>query len=150
MAEEWKAKGNEALKAKDFDSAIKHYSEAISLDGTNHIYFSNRSAAYLSKGDGENARADGEQCITLKPDWPKGYSRKGAALHKLSRLQDAIDVYKLGLETCPNDATLMSALKSVQALQASSEAATHNEVKSTEKTEENTEEVPEWKKQSEE
>lgn len=144
-AEEWKAKGNEALKAKDFDSAIKHYSEAISLDGNNHIYFSNRSAGYLSKGDGENALLDSEQCIRLKADWSKGYSRKGAALHKLSRLQDAVDVYSLGLEVCPNDITLITALKSIQAL------IEQTKTNSTEnKNTDASEEVPEWKTQSEE
>ena len=30
----------------DFDDAIKHYSIAIRLDKTNHIYYTNRSASY--------------------------------------------------------------------------------------------------------
>jgi len=113
-AEAFKAKGNEALKAKNFDEAIKMYTEAIKLDASNHVLFSNRSAAYLMKGDAESALKDGEQCVSLKPDWPKSYSRHGAALHKLRRYEEAEKVYQAGLQQFPGDATLSSALKSVQ------------------------------------
>lgn len=34
--------GNEEFNAKNFDKAIKYYSEAIRLDPENHIYYSNR------------------------------------------------------------------------------------------------------------
>ena len=44
-----------------------------------------RSAAHLSNGDAASALADGEACVAAKPDWPKAYSRQGAALHALKR-----------------------------------------------------------------
>jgi tetratricopeptide (TPR) repeat protein len=151
-AEDCKAKGNEALKAQDFEAAIRHYSDAINLDSSNHIYFSNRSAAYLSKGDGENALLDADKCVTIKPDWAKSYSRKGAALHQLSRLQEALEVYKLGLEACPNDSSLESALKSVQSLLSSSSQAlpAKQEGSSPDTSNSAPQPVPEWKTQSEE
>jgi stress-induced-phosphoprotein 1 len=153
-AEDCKAKGNEALKAQDFEAAIRHYSDAINLDSSNHIYFSNRSAAYLSKGDGENALLDADKCVTIKPDWAKSYSRKGAALHQLSRLQEALEVYKLGLEACPNDSSLESALKSVQSLLSSSQAlpvpAKQEESSPDTSNSAPQQPVPEWKTQSEE
>lgn len=43
------------------------------------------SAAYLSKGDATKALEDAEACIEANSTWAKGYSRKGAALHKLMR-----------------------------------------------------------------
>ena len=55
-AEDAKTQGNTALAAKDFDNAIKWYSQALdfskrlALPNNRHVYFSNRSAAYLSKG----------------------------------------------------------------------------------------------------
>jgi len=112
-AEDCKLKGNEALKAKDFDKAIEWYSEALKLH-SDHVYFSNRSAAYLSKGFAETALKDAEDCIKLNPTWPKGYNRKGAALHKMKRYDDAIAVYEEGLKLDPNDAALQKALQAVK------------------------------------
>lgn len=113
-ADEFKAKGNAALVAKNFSSAIEHYTSAINLDGSNHVYYSNRSAAYLSKGDGQNALSDAESCIALKSDFPKGYSRKGAALHCLKRFNDSIGAFEEGLALFPGDKGLVSGLESVK------------------------------------
>ncbi len=84
------------------------------MDGTNHVYYSNRSAAYLSKGDAQNALDDAEACIGLNPSFAKGYSRKGAALHSLKRYNDSIEVYELGLGKFPDDKGLKSGLDSVK------------------------------------
>lgn len=47
-AEAAKARGNAAFDARDFASAVKHYSMAIRLHPTNHILWSNRSAAHCA------------------------------------------------------------------------------------------------------
>lgn len=78
------------------------------------MYYSNRSAAYLKKGDANNALADADACIGLKPDFPKGYSRKGAALHALKRFNDSIAAYQEGLTKFPGDAGLKKGLEDVQ------------------------------------
>ena len=98
-AADFKAKGNAALQAGNFDDAIDAYTEAIELDATNHVFYSNRSAAYLSNDNGEAALADAELCIKTKGDWAKGFNRKGAALHHLGRLEDAIAAFEEG--KCP-------------------------------------------------
>ncbi|GBG34403.1 Tetratricopeptide repeat protein 1 [Hondaea fermentalgiana] len=112
-AEDCKARGNEALKAKDFDKAIEWYTEAIKL-AKNHVYFSNRSAAYLSKGFAETALKDAEECIALKPDWGKGYVRKGAALHNLKKYDESAAAYEKGLEFEPELAALKNGLEAVK------------------------------------
>lgn len=71
QAEEFKAKGNEALQRGDLDEAISLYTHAIGLDTTNHVFYSNRSAAYAKKGDYENAYQDAKKTTELKPDWGK-------------------------------------------------------------------------------
>ena len=76
----FKEKGNKHLQAQEFDEAIAAYTEAINLDPKDHVFFSNRSAAYLSKGDAKSALSDAERCITLNGSWPKGYSRKGSLI----------------------------------------------------------------------
>jgi len=120
-ADAFKAKGNAALTAKNFPEAIEMYTEAIKLDGTNHVYYSNRSAAHLSSGDNQAALEDGEACIGAKPDWPKAYSRKGAALHAMKKYDEAEATYQAGLEKCPDDASLTSALKEVNDAKAKTE-----------------------------
>lgn len=76
-ADELKAKGNAALQAENFAEAVKFYSEAIEIDPSNHILYSNRSAAYAKTNEYASALRDAEKTIELKSDWPKGYSRKG-------------------------------------------------------------------------
>lgn len=102
------------MQAGNATEAIEHYTKAIQLDGANHVYFSNRSAAYLSQGDAHNALEDANSCLGLKSDFAKGYSRKGAALHALKRYNDSIAAYEVGLEQFPGDAGLTKGLADVK------------------------------------
>jgi stress-induced-phosphoprotein 1 len=112
--DQFKAKGNAALQAGNHSQAIEYYSKAINLDGANHVYYSNRSAAYLSAGDANNALEDANACLGLNPDFSKGYSRKGAALHALKRYNDSIAAYEQGLAKFPDDAGLKKGLEQVK------------------------------------
>jgi len=113
-ADELKAKGNAALQQGNLTQAIEHYTCAINLDGSNHVYYSNRSAAYLKHGDANNALSDAEACIALNPGFSKGYSRKGAALHGLKRYNDSVAAYEEGLAKFPNDKGLTTGLEEVK------------------------------------
>ncbi|KAE8747511.1 hypothetical protein FOCC_FOCC005842, partial [Frankliniella occidentalis] len=110
-----KEKGNAALQQGNYTEAIKFYSDAIALDPTNHVLFSNRSAAYAKDEQFELAYADAEKTVTLKPDWGKGYSRKGSALAYLGRTDEAIEAYEEGLRIDPTNAQLAEGLKEVKA-----------------------------------
>jgi len=80
-----KEQGNSALTAGKFEEAIQAYTSAIKLDESNHVLYSNRSAAYLKAGRFQDALSDAEKTIKLNPTWPKGYSRMGAALFALQK-----------------------------------------------------------------
>ncbi|XP_054712606.1 stress-induced-phosphoprotein 1-like isoform X2 [Uloborus diversus] len=114
-----KDKGNSALNAGNFDEAIKYYTEAISEDSSNHVLFSNRSAAYCKAGKYKEALIDAEKTVEVKPDWAKGYSRKGAALAYLKRYDDALNAYKEGLKFDPNNEQLKEGIKEVQSQMSS-------------------------------
>ncbi|KAI8826796.1 uncharacterized protein EV422DRAFT_11060 [Fimicolochytrium jonesii] len=114
-AEDFKSQGNQAFSAGQFEEAIKFFSQAIELDGNNHVLYSNRSASYASLKNYEAALKDAEKTVEIKPDWPRGYSRKGAALHGLGDLEQAAEVYKAGLQVDPNNAPLKKALDEVEA-----------------------------------
>ena len=94
-----KEEGNMAMKGGRLDDAISAYSRAIISNNNvmdKHIFYSNRSAAYMSKDEFEKALQDACKCIELSPHWAKGYSRKGAALFSLNRLEEAVSAYEVG------------------------------------------------------
>ncbi|CAI5702966.1 unnamed protein product [Peronospora effusa] len=110
QAESFKAEGNKLVAAKQYKDAIEMYTRAIELDPDNAVYYSNRSAAYLAMGDARGkALKDAEKCIELKPDWWKGFSRKGAAEHALHRFDAARGTYKQGLCLDPDNSSLLQA-----------------------------------------
>lgn len=110
QAEVFKVEGNKLLAEKKFADAVEMYTRAIELDPDNAVYFSNRSAAFLAMGDARGkALKDAERCIELKPEWWKGYSRKGAAEHALLRFDAARATYNQGLTLDPDNASLLQA-----------------------------------------
>lgn len=78
------------------------------------MFFSNRSGAYASLNQLDDALKDAVQCITIKPDWAKGYQRKGHAEYELGQLPEAITTYKLGLEKEAGNAILLDRLSKVE------------------------------------
>lgn len=58
--------------------------------------------------------ADATKVTEIKPDWAKGWGRKGAALHGQGDLVGALDAYEEGLKLDPNNAQNKSGLASVK------------------------------------
>ena len=82
------AKGNAAFSAKNFGEAVKHYTEAIGHDPSSYIFYSNRSACYALSMPPNYADSlqDAKKCVSLKPDFAAGYSRKGLAESEFSQI----------------------------------------------------------------
>ncbi|KAG2119138.1 chaperone [Suillus discolor] len=93
-----KDQGNKAFSAKDYDKAIELFTAAIAIDPSNHVLFSNRSAAKAGNKQWAGALEDAEQCVKLNQSWSKGYARKGAALHGARRYDEAVGAYEAGLK----------------------------------------------------
>jgi small glutamine-rich tetratricopeptide repeat-containing protein alpha len=79
-AEKFKQEGNAQMSSKNYDAAIESYGKAVALDPNNPVYYSNRAAAYSSKGDHLAAIGDAEQAITVDPNFVKAYHRLGCVL----------------------------------------------------------------------
>ncbi|XP_067124872.1 stress-induced-phosphoprotein 1-like [Centruroides vittatus] len=109
-----KDQGNAALNAGKLDDAVAFYTDAIKLDPSNHVLYSNRSAAYAKAEKFKEALDDAEKTISCKPDWSKGYSRKGASLAYLKRYEEAIEAYEEGLKHDPNNVQLKEGIKEVE------------------------------------
>lgn len=110
-----KDQGNKALSAGKIEEAVRCYTEALALDPSNHVLFSNRSAAYAKKGEYDSALQDACQTIKIKPDWGKGYSRKAAAQEFLGRFEDAKATYQEGLRQEPANQQLKEGLQNIEA-----------------------------------
>lgn len=65
MADALKAEGNKAFSAKDYDRAIDLFSQALDLDQSNFVIWSNRSAAKAGKRDYDGALADADEVRSL-------------------------------------------------------------------------------------
>ena len=74
-----KEEGNREFAAKNYDKAVKHFSEAISL-APSAVFYSNRAAAYFSLKEFRLSAEDAKQVVILDKKWVKGWSRLGAAL----------------------------------------------------------------------
>ena len=60
-------KGNTSLEQKNYDGAIRHYTESIRLRPNNSSSYGNRGIAYWRKGDPEQALLDYNKAIELDP-----------------------------------------------------------------------------------
>jgi small glutamine-rich tetratricopeptide repeat-containing protein alpha len=97
-AERLKGLGNEAMKKKDYDSAVKHYTAALDVIPLNPIYLSNRAAAYSGQGKHELAKEDAEMAVAADPNYSKAWSRLGLAKYVLGDAKGAMEAYKSGMD----------------------------------------------------
>ncbi|KAJ5028401.1 hypothetical protein J3E72DRAFT_212998 [Bipolaris maydis] len=114
MADALKAEGNKLFAEKKFAESIEKFSQAIELDPTNHVLYSNRSGAYASLKDWKKALEDANKVTEIKPDWSKGWGRKGTALHGEGDLVGASDAFDQALKLDPNNAQAKSGLEAVK------------------------------------
>lgn len=89
-AEDQKQLGNEEFNVGNYAKAVEHYSEAIKLDPENHIYYSNRSAAYGAAGNWEQAEIDAKECVRCNPGFAKGYHRLANAQKQQGKNAEAV------------------------------------------------------------
>lgn len=105
-AARFKNQGNKVFQQGENVKAAKFYTLAIHLDCTNHVYFSNRAACYFNQQFYMGAYWDSLRCISLDPNWPKGYLRKAATELALKRYTDALTTASQGLKLDPSNKDL--------------------------------------------
>ncbi|RNE98792.1 mitochondrial import receptor subunit [Trypanosoma conorhini] len=82
-AEEYRARGNDAMRQGELRKALRCYSEALQCEPASSTLWSNRAAAMIRLGRGDAALSDAEKAISLDPTNVKAYYRKASALSLL-------------------------------------------------------------------
>ncbi|BAT96666.1 hypothetical protein VIGAN_08364100 [Vigna angularis var. angularis] len=93
-----KDQGNEFFKSGKYLKAAALYTQAIKQDPSNPTLYSNRAAALLQLDKLNKALDDAEITIKLKPQWEKGYFRKGSILEAMKRYDDALAAFQIALQ----------------------------------------------------
>ncbi|KAK1645255.1 hypothetical protein QYE76_063060 [Lolium multiflorum] len=119
-----KSQGKNAVKRKDYLGASKLYSEALELDNCDATLYSNRSLCYVQIGKSQKALLDADVCIARRPNWVKGYYRKGAAHMSLKEHKKAVEAFLDGLKLDPGNAEIEKVLwESLEAMKKDHAAA---------------------------
>lgn len=114
---ELKLQATEAFKRKEYIIAGDLYTCAMSFQpspkGLANL-LAHRSFCMLHAGIGKEALSDAARCTVLRPLWPKGYYRLGAAFMLLQDYGKAAQTFEAGLKLDPTNADMANALREAQ------------------------------------
>jgi tetratricopeptide (TPR) repeat protein len=102
LADAKKQAGNQFYREKQFDKALKCYSEALAIDPTNHLYYCNLSAATATLGLWEESASAARRCLQLSPGFVKAHIRLATAEMNLGRYDEAVAAVEVGLQQQSN------------------------------------------------
>ncbi|KAG8345630.1 putative Ankyrin repeats (3 copies) putative Ankyrin repeat [Trypanosoma vivax] len=115
----FKTQGNKVFEDGENVKAAKFYGLAIRMDSKNHIFFSNRAAAYFNQHHYSGAYWDAVRCVTLAPQWPKGYFRKAATELAMKKYEESLKTCEEGLRLDPNNKDLLTTRDEVRSKKVS-------------------------------
>eukprot|EP01113_Clastostelium_recurvatum_P040462 TRINITY_DN6293_c0_g1_i11.p1 TRINITY_DN6293_c0_g1~~TRINITY_DN6293_c0_g1_i11.p1 ORF type:complete len:689 (+),score=82.44 TRINITY_DN6293_c0_g1_i11:43-2109(+) len=124
QAEVLKNEANQCFTRGEWSLAVDKYTQAIDLDNTNPVFYSNRAAALCSWGDSfggavpllgysyyERALADADKALSLDPSYLKAIGRKALVHLRMQSYEEALRYYKRALSFSPSDATYKKGLE---------------------------------------
>ncbi|KAH6946121.1 hypothetical protein HPB50_011759 [Hyalomma asiaticum] len=117
LAETKKEEGNELYGLQKYDEAVKRYTEAIELDGSNIAYYSNRAACYMMLGNHRAALDDCHQALQRDPHNAKSLLREAKCYVALGDPAAALRSLHLLRDLDPQNPALPRELKSAEILQ---------------------------------
>ncbi len=110
QANEYFDRGNELMEKKDYQGAIREYSQALELasDYIDACYA--RGKAYQTIGQYEKALDDYTQLILLTNESANAFYLRGTVYEKMGRKENAIKDYQAAIQRDPKDKRVKKAL----------------------------------------
>lgn len=114
MGEEAKLQGNEAYKQGDYQSALSHYTLAISLQPNEANYYANRSAALIMLQRYTEGLEDCKAGLSLQPQHLRLLTRAGKCCLVTGKLDEAKGYYKAAVAAYPHNDGVKSEAKEAE------------------------------------
>ena len=102
-----KIKGNELMKTKEYDEAIKHYTKSIRLDDFEPTTYANRALAYIKNTEYGKGLEDCNKAIDLKNDYIKAYYRRGICYTGLKKFKEGMYDFLYVLNDNPSNSDIL-------------------------------------------
>ena len=115
QAARYKTQGNAALSAQKYAEAAELYSKAIALEPSEATYFSNRAAAHAALEQWQQSLDDSYEVVTLRPEWAKGWVRRGSALMGLKKYEEARKAYLKATQLEPGNDQIQQFMDAAEA-----------------------------------
>lgn len=113
-AENEKIKGNELMKTKEYDEAIRYYTNSIKIDEYEPTTYCNRALAYIKNKQYYKGLDDCDKAIALKNDYIKAYYRRSICLTNLKKFDEALDDILFVLSDNPQNKELNNQLNELK------------------------------------
>ncbi|EKF27750.1 TPR-repeat-containing chaperone protein DNAJ, putative [Trypanosoma cruzi marinkellei] len=111
-------RGNRCMRNKEYEAAVKAYSEAIERDPENDIILCNRAAAYFLLNQYTLTLMDCESVLSRSPSNLKAHWRAAKALLYTNNVQAARRHYRVAREMCINLVEERAIAEEMKALRA--------------------------------
>ena len=109
-----KIKGNELMKTKEYDEAIKHYTKSIRLDDFEPTTYANRALAYIKNTEYGKGLEDCNRAIDLKNDYIKAYYRRGICYTGLKKFKEGMYDFLLVLNDNPSNNDILNKIEELK------------------------------------
>lgn len=95
-------RGEQLRKKRDFDGAIKEFTEAIKIDPNFSWPYNNRGLAYTANGDFDKALNDYAEALRIDPNYTFPYNNRGLVWAAKGELDKAIKDYDQAIRLDPH------------------------------------------------